>query len=239
VVGLRVGEPTVRRRPVIATDGRGLPVTGVRLLLPRESGSAAVIRRPQRRGTRDSALDEGQPVSGSAGSRLSSASEAEAANTAPMSTTYPPGTPSCSAHVACHSDSIPAPLAARLSHDVSSAPMCGAIRQIGCTRQSAHRIPGRTAAPHRSLAASAKPRPGVHGASSVQRCAGPGLTTVNALGLSVESGDSLREPVWRSVASMPRDGVFVGRRKDGARPEHSAPARPVAAGSVRPSKVGL
>jgi hypothetical protein len=39
VVGLRVGEPTVRRRPVIATDGRGVPVDGVRLLLPRESGS--------------------------------------------------------------------------------------------------------------------------------------------------------------------------------------------------------
>jgi hypothetical protein len=239
VVGLRVGEPTVRRRPVIATDGRGFPVDGVRLLLPRESGSAAVIRRPQRRGTRDSALDEGQPVSGSAGSRLSSASEAEAANTAPMSTTYPPGTPSCSAHVACHSDSIPAPLAARLSHDVSSAPMCGAIRQIGSY------TPIRS--PHPGQNGGTSPIPGCICKASSGSPRGVIGTTVRRAGADYGQRTGPLGGVGRLA---PRAGValrgfhasrwrFVGRRKDGARPEHSAPARPVAAGSARPSKVGL
>jgi len=44
---------------------------------------------------------------------------------------YPPSTPSASAHVTCHSDSDPARPIGRLSHDVSSAPTSAASRQSG------------------------------------------------------------------------------------------------------------
>jgi hypothetical protein len=115
----------------------------------------------------------------------------------PASTTYPPGTPSVSTHVACHSDSIPVLLAAKPSHDASSAPTSGAIRQIGSYTPIRSPHPGHSGGSRIARCirktSSASPR-----ASSVRPPFGRCQITVETLRLPGESGNPVPRAVWHS-----------------------------------------